>query len=81
MNTPKKYSPEVERIRNDLASELKKTLPASYNVVNSNWKVELTADGNVKSSAAAQEFGFYIGASIDLLSLSDLALLIDSVQN
>lgn len=78
MNTQKKYSPEVERIRQNLASELKKSLPGSYTLLNNEWTVEITEDGIVKPSIAAQQSGFYIGSSIDSLSLSDLALLIDS---
>lgn len=66
------YSPEVETIRQQLACELKKMLPIT------NQKVAITTEGKIYSSTEAEKSGFYIGDSVDSLSLSDLALLIDN---
>lgn len=73
------YSDSIEKIRQQLALALKDSLPASYTVNTSNapWTVSVDNKGQVSAKDDAEKSGFYIGASIDSLSLSDLALLID----
>ena len=73
------YNNSIEKIRQELALALKNSLPASYTVHKANepWTVNVNNDGQVVAQDAAEKSGFYIGASIDSLSLSDLALLID----
>lgn len=73
------HNDSIEKIRQELALALKKSLPASYTVHTTNepWTVSVDNEGQVVAEDAAEKSGFYIGASIDSLSLSDLALLID----
>lgn len=79
MNNNFMYNDSIEKIRQDLALALKNSLPASYTVSKDNepWTVNVDNEGHVLAEDAAEKSGFYVGASIDSLSLSDLALLID----
>jgi hypothetical protein len=78
-----KYNPEIERIRQELALEIKKNLPLAYAISTESepWHVSVDSKGQITPSGAAKKSGVYIGASIESLSLSDLALLIDGKPN
>jgi len=75
-----KYSENLKTIKADLIVEAKKMLPLSYEVceADSFWSVHVDEEGKVEADGYAQDSGIYIGKSIEDLSLSDIALLIDT---
>lgn len=75
-----KYSQRLETIKADLVEEAKKMLPLSYEMceADSFWSVHVDKEGKVEADGYAQDSGIYIGKSIEDLSLSDIALLIDT---
>lgn len=75
-----KYNDNLKSIKNDLITEAKKMLPLSYEICESDsfWSVHVDKEGKVETEGYAQESGVYIGKSIEDLSLSDIALLIDT---
>ena len=75
-----KYSDNLSSIKSNLVEEAKKLLPLSYNMTEADgfWSVYVDDSGKVEAEGYAQESGIYIGKSIEDLSLSDIALLIDN---
>lgn len=75
-----KYNENLKTIKANLIEEAKKMLPLSYEVceADSFWSVHVDKEGKVEADGYAQESGIYIGKSIEDLSLSDIALLIDN---
>lgn len=75
-----KYSDNLKSIKNELIQEAKKMLPLSYEVSEADgfWSVHVDSEGKIATEGYAQESGVYIGKSIEDLSLSDIALLIDT---
>lgn len=75
-----KYSENLENIKTDLIKEAKKMLPLSYQMSEADgfWSVYVNNDGKVEAEGYAEDSGIYIGKSIEDLSLSDIALLIDN---
>jgi hypothetical protein len=74
------YSESLQEIRKNLIHEAKKMLPLNYckNEADGFWSVDVNENGIVDSDGYAKDSGVYIGKSIDELSLSDIALLIDN---
>ena len=74
------YSNSLQEIRKNLITEAKKMLPLGYSKTEADgfWSVEVNEKGVVDSDGYAKDSGVYIGKSIDELSLSDIALLIDT---
>ena len=84
MKSNEKYQGNLADVRNNLLNEAKKLLPLTYSLQNPKlenetfWSILVDKSGNVESDGYAKESGVYIGKSIDDLSLSDLALLVDN---
>lgn len=75
-----KYNENLNNIKNSLIEEAKKMLPLSYVLTEGDgfWSIYVDNEGQVESDGYAQQSGVYIGKSIEDLSLSDIALLIDN---
>lgn len=74
------YNENLKKIKSNLVEEAKRMLPLSYSKCEADgfWSVEVDEKGTVESDGYAKDSGIYIGKSIDELSLSDIALLIDT---
>lgn len=75
-----KYNDNLKSIKDELIVEAKKMLPLSYEVSDADnfWSVHVDKEGNVETDGYTLQSGVYIGKSIEDLSLSDIALLIDT---
>lgn len=74
------YSNSLQEIKKSLIKEAKKMLPLNYSKTEADgfWSIDVNEKGMVDSDGYAKDSGVYIGKSIDDLSLSDIALLIDN---
>lgn len=75
----KQYSDQVENARQAMIKEVLEIAPVSYiqDGAAGSRSVAVNKDGSVEANGYAEMDGVYFGATVETLSLSDLALLID----